>query len=129
MLLQDLICIPLTDGISYTYNNKTFLRSDNHMTWWSAENWCKAKGMTLVSLASTDINKDNLGNFFNSYEYCYGDGEERCKNVNWDALRTAFGSDNYWWTHDSCDSCPAFYVGIGYVDHDSRHGYFYALCE
>ena len=127
------MCMPLTEGVSYTYNNKTFLRSDNFMaSWLSAENWCKAKGISLVSLASMDINKDNLGDYFNNHRYCYADGEEKCENVNWDALRTIFGYDNYWWTRDNYAG-EAFYVGLeeGSVSYLPRFcdSLFYALCE
>jgi len=128
-------CMPLTDGVSYTYNNKTFLRSDNNMTWWSAENWCKAKGKQLVSLASTGINKDNLGDYFNNNGWCCDDcgGDEyKCENVNWDALRTVFESDAYWWTRDNYDSCDTFSVALyfGGVSYNYRDYYdFFALCE
>jgi len=129
-------CMSLTEGVSYTYNNKTFLRSDNRMSsWWAAENWCKAKGMTLVSLAS--IGMDNLGDFFNNNKYCYGDDESKCENVDWNAIRSAFPDiyENYrnWWIRDySYSSCVAFFVSLfgAAVDLDGRNNtYSYALCE
>jgi len=133
-------CIPLTEGISYTYNNKTFLRSNNYMTWWAAENWCKAKGMMLVSLVSTDIDKDNLGDYFNNniqnFPHCHGDGEQRCENVNWDTLCSTFPdiceNYRYWWTRDSYSSCYTFFVGLseGFVGAFDRHSpNAHALCE
>ena len=93
--------------------------------------------MKLVSLASTDIDKDNLGDFFNENGWCFDDGGD-CLNVDWNALNTAFPdiyeNYGYWWTRDSKgDSCEAFPVGSAdnAVGMDGRHSNdgLYALCE
>ena len=35
-------------------NGKRFRQSQNAMSWWAAENWCKAQGMNLISLEEID---------------------------------------------------------------------------
>lgn len=132
-------CMSLTEGVPYTYNNKSFLRSDNTMMWWSAENWCRAKGKSLVSLASISINKNNLGAAFDNEAYgnhdCWGDGENKCENVDWDAINAVFsGVESYCWTRDNYSSSKAYVVffDLKRVQTANREGVGapgFALCE
>lgn len=54
-------CMALSDGITYTYNNHEFLRSTENMHWWTAENWCKAHGRSLVLLEHLNVPDSTIG--------------------------------------------------------------------
>ena len=93
------------------------------LTWWAAENWCKAHGKSLVSLSDLGI----TGGY--SEGYC---GGSDCLGTDWLALRQAIGHD-YNWTANSYNSCYAFYVYIpsqeASGDDRGRHRNMNALCE
>ena len=128
-------CVKLDKGISYTYSNKTFLRSSYNLTWWAAKNWCEANGKRLVSFKSIGI-KD-LGTYFQKNGYCYGRGDTstKCENVDWKRLRKAFPDiskkNEDYWVMDKFNSCYAFNMtlGTGNIDNTNLSVFHFALCE
>ena len=76
-------CRPIGDGIPYVYNGYGFLQSVNNMSWWAAQNWCKAQGYSLAELIDIGFNKEEAGNPFSS---CSGN----CQSGDWDAIYETF---------------------------------------
>ena len=118
-------CMPLDNGTEATYNGKTFLYASTDMSWWSARNWCLAHGKRLASLSDLGIT--------GGYEegFC---SESECTGADWDALKVAFGYDDYYyWTNNSYDSCYAFPINAHdqFVSGTERYKdqYFLALCR
>jgi len=64
------VCLSLDDygtgtgEYTKTVNGQKWMRSSSQMTWWSAENWCKGRDMTLASRKSI-----GCGHILNGY-YC-----------------------------------------------------------
>jgi hypothetical protein len=89
------------------------------MSWWAADNWCKAHDMKLVSYNTAhnlfDCDKDNY-------------------SCTWSKFTTSGNWSNgtlpgYYWIAESYDSCFAWYVGDKYFSNAGHNGYFFALCE
>jgi len=76
-------CRPIGDGIPYVYNGYGFLQSVNNMSWWAAQNWCKAQGYSLAELIDIGFDKEEAGNPFSS---CSGN----CQSGDWDAIYETF---------------------------------------
>ena len=141
-------CTPLGGSSSASITGiGTVLKSDDCMNWWSADNWCKAQGRSLISVAQlrcyaggTTLKEDHTGAHF----YCCAEGHN-CGNwsgywngkniisgyeerVNTDysptiiALRQAFGG-NWFWVNNAYSSCSAAAVDLrpGYVDNSGRN--------
>ena len=145
-----------TDNDSACYNNFTgecalattklgvtggYTVSADYMTWWSAVNFCKAHGQSLVSLADLGIT--------GGYQDGWCKGSDCTGTVDWADLRNKLGDteEEYYWTMDalSCDangdctavsnnnSCEAFVVypdsgTVSYYIYRS-YSYAYAFCE
>ncbi len=119
-------CETLDTGRETTYTNggdtKTFLVSLSTMTWWAAENWCKAHHKSLVSY-----------NTVNSLFDC--DKAER--SCTW----CKFTTSSYWsngtlpadyWIGESYTHCDAWNVGVGvegFILSYRRGPGLFALCE
>ena len=123
-------CETLDDGTETTYTDpadttktKTFLVSSGDMSWWAADNWCKAHGRKLVS--------------YNTVNRLFG-----CDNDEWSCTWSKFTTSSYWsngtlpdyyWTAESSNSCSAWLVGVydAFFDlpRNSDYPNFYALCE
>ena len=80
--LNNGVCVPLrsqySGGYSVLYNGKRWWRSGYAMDWWSAQNWCLAKGLKAVS-------REDIGCHL-QIQYC-GNGDiirnnKRYRNVN-----------------------------------------------
>lgn len=98
--------------------------STSTMTWWSAQNWCKAQTKEPATRAS-------IG--------CSGIVNNYCKDSD---LLTSFVStwtNGYIWLEDYGDSCNAYYMYLGYSSSQRAYirsgsaatgwsGYTYALC-
>ncbi len=127
------------------------LKSNEYMTWWAAENWCKAQGMRLVTIEEMGCHKSGTtisvteysgydggccaegkscswdGNWFNN------DNKDRYSTVLYD-LEQAYRDSQYLWMisdYSSNGSCNAFYVPLynGYVSYNPRYAsVHYALC-
>jgi type II secretory pathway pseudopilin PulG len=105
-----------------TTKTKTFLVSSGGMSWWAADNWCKAHDMKLVSYNTAhnlfDCDKDNY-------------------SCTWSKFTTSSYWDNgtlpdYYWTAESYNSCNAWFVNVytELFDYNGRYiDYYYALCE
>jgi hypothetical protein len=123
-----------------------YVVSSDIMNWWSAVNFCKAHGDSLVSLADLGITGG-----YQDEAYCEGSdcicGEEECSETFWSDLQDKLG-DNYYWVTDavSCDnvtrvctsgtnnnSCSAFllHFSSGAVSYHYRSSNVsrHALCE
>ena len=119
-------CTPIGISTPYTYineTNKTFWAGSDNLTWWAAENWCKAQGKTLVSYATVN------GLF---------DCDKGSGSCNWDTNTTHWKNDNilpyyYYWTSESSDSCNAWSVGVGvgdvFTSYDRYYDDIHTLCE
>ena len=145
-----------TDDDSACYNNFTgvcavatpkskggYVANSDPVTWWSAVNFCKAHGKSLVSLADLGITDG-----YQDDAYC--EGSECTGTFTWSDLKDKLGSDYYWVTDAvSCDcdfdtwecectsgtnnnSCDAFRVSTyeSSVCNGGRYGSgdYYALC-
>ena len=123
-------CTTLDAGRETTYTDpndttktKTFLVSSGYMSWWAADNWCKAHDMKLVSYST-------VNRLF--------DCDKNSRKCTW----SKFTTDGYWsngtlsdyyWTAESYDFCYAWHVDVlnGYFGGNDRDGsgLLYALCE
>jgi len=136
----------------YSYNNPNIWV--NYMTWWAAENWCKAQRKSLIDISKFGCYKSNTNTLVTEgshYDnFCCASGQA-CNNdplggytdvkysTTLRALESAFGHENtFFWTasnYNSNDSCQLFIVGTDnyYVFGDSRDnpmgGYYSALCK
>ena len=94
------------------------------MTFWSAENFCKAQGRRAVNLVDLGITAPT-GNGCGKTE------PPVCAEVNWDALRSALGMAGFW-TGTSTASCTVWYFSQTAAQEAIRHGGRYgsatALC-
>lgn len=128
------LCTLLDTVTPYIYDGKNLIRSSNHMTWWAAENWCKANNKNLIALASTGM--DDLGEYFYEHGCCAQYPGMECQNVDWSKLYQTFfdifEDENYWWTQDDYSTGVAYFVGWGHVGCNGRRNnakYKYAMCE
>jgi hypothetical protein len=91
------------------------------MSWWAADNWCKAHDMKLVSYNTAnslfDCDKDN-------------------NSCTWSKFRTSGNWSNgtlpdYYWTAESYGSCSAWFVDVFNENFNfgDRLVNAYALCE
>ena len=122
-------CETLDDGRETTYTDptdstktKTFLVSSGYMSWWAADNWCKAHNKKLVSY-------NTVHNLFD------------CDKDNYSCTWSKFTTDSYWsngtlpdyyWTAESYDSCNAWLVYVNdedYFNTNYRSSDYSALCE
>ena len=127
------------------FNDETIEMSADYMSWWSADDWCKAKGKSLIDISGTRLNcyKSSDGTTAISIgentnvEYCCAKDNKSCsstaskQSTQMQALRTAF-PNTYGWTATSYDSCRAFYVNLDYGSVSTNHprdDSSYALCE
>ncbi len=119
-------CMPIEIGMEYTWNNTKFLLSQGAMSWWSAENWCKAQGRQMVKLVDL---VDTTGLPKTSWGHYECDGAD-CENIDWDALQNTFG-DNSWWTDDmkNSNSAQVMYVGGFYGETRLNDADCAALCK
>ena len=103
-----------------------YVYSSQSMTWWAADNWCKAQGMRLVSLSDLNLSKRSC-----SGSSCKDASGNDMTTAKWQVLKDAFGQ-RYFWTVDSYNSCSAFGVllrGEGGVSYYNRTGGNVALCK
>ena len=106
--------------ITYTHSSKTtkLLQGDT-MSWWAAENWCKAHHKSLVkasTLGCTCTASVPRGS---------------CPGQVYSDMDSA-GLGNYYWTADSYGSCFARYVRVNREDFNYGSRTYdspYALCE
>lgn len=88
------------------YNKKYLTLSNQGMNWFSANNWCAAQGMKLVQLSDFNVSIPK--------ETCYFSSQKGKDNycdltlVKEKQLREIFGSQYYYWTQSSDDTCSAF---------------------
>ena len=103
-----------------------YVYSSQSMTWWAADNWCKAQGMRLVSLSDLNLSKRSC-----SGSSCKDASGNNMTTAKWQVLTDAFGASLFW-TADSHNSCNAFTVptaGTGIVNGSGRNSFGYALCK
>jgi len=94
-------CLPIGEKTTHEYNNNGFVASVNRMSWWAAENWCKAQGLELAELADIGFDKDNAGSHFANSGSCSGTDDDRCRSGDWSAIQKAFnGVTQQLWTRD-----------------------------
>ncbi len=126
-------------------------RSKSSMTWWMANDWCKAQGMNLIDISKFECYRTGQTTLViegSAYAGgCCAKGQSCNYNENWytndnklkysnilRALVNAFGIGGYFWTasdYSSSNSSFAFGVHseIGYVYYYSRSSNNgYALC-
>jgi len=111
-------CLPIGEKKAYEYNNNGFVASVNRMSWWAAENWCKAQGLELAELADIGFDKNNAGSHFNSEGNC-GSDLGACHSGNWSEIQKAFyGVSGGLWTQDQYKTTHeyAIHVDIKGVD-------------
>ena len=90
-------CAPLGEAKTISYNGIQFLKSENKGTWWGAENWCRAQGKKMATLADFGImNKQG----------CCGD---ECP-IDWDAFLQSFDTPERLWLEDGTDVECAFSI-------------------
>ena len=121
-------CEELEAGIETTYENgtakQTFLKGPA-VSWWAAENWCKAHHKNLVSYST-------LNSLFDCNKTTY--------SCTWNKLTTSSYWNNgaivdYYWTAESYDSRSAWAVlinsyGNQFYYNERRFDWSYsALCE
>ena len=112
-------------------NDRTMRVSNNTMSWWSADNWCKAQGLRLISLGDLGLQKPATKGCF----------KESCgiSNEQWDRLNNelgcasdAWGENANFWVTESYDACRAYYVQPGFwrIHPYNRYGdgLFHAVC-
>ena len=119
-------CETLDKGTETTYENgtnkKMFLVSSGCMSWWAAENWCKAHHMDLVSYST-------LNSLFN------------CSKDKGGCTFSRFTTNSYWsngtlpndyWTAENSNSCDAWFIRTAFGDFSTSPRYslnYSALCE
>ena len=125
-------------------------RSTSTMTWWAADNWCKAQGMNLIDISQFGCyaNGTTLVQEGSNYDDgCCASGQTCSYDNTWytngnkakysstlKALESAFGHGYYFWTSSdsNTDSCLAFVVDLtsGVASNANRdaNGLF-ALCK
>ncbi len=89
------------------------------LTWWGAQNWCKAHGMNLTSLSE-------LGMTISAKDCT----KTACTGINWTNLKNQLGS--YWfWTSSNRDGNVAYGIQPSYqqVDGQYHNGSIYTLCS
>ena len=108
-------CLPIGDVREYNYNGETFWGIPYQLEWWGAENWCKALGKRMVTLADFGITYDP--NYDRESEnVCPTYTEEEpyeipCPGDFWEQIKTVFGNDIvYFWTSDYDRPDSAFMV-------------------
>lgn len=133
------------------------VKSDNYMTWWAADNWCKAQGMRLVTIEEIGCHYSGTNNPIEEgagqWGYCCKGGGAECDywydHWDWSArtmddteddyspviveLAKAYGNNHWLWTSSDFSpnsSCDAFTVSLnrGAVRHNRRNNGRYALC-
>ena len=133
-------------------------KSNGKMTWWAADNWCKAQGMNLIDVTKFGCYQSGTTTLINTdreWGYCCASGQtcnswsgywngntiitikETIVNTRYSPvivnLRKAFGGGLFWTASDyqSTSSCGAFYVGLGHGDtaYSSRSYTNLALCQ
>jgi len=124
-------------------------KSNSTMTWWAADNWCKAQGMNLIDVTKFECYKSGTNTLINTdtgYGFCCTSGQTCDRDGNWytkanfgnilKRLKSAFGSDIYLWTatdYSSTNSCDVFALYIDTADVGPGNYFndnsFYALCE
>ena len=104
--------ISIFDPETITINNKTWTHSTQGMNWWSAENWCAALGLRMVSRA--DIGCDGVPHL----SYCESDFLDAIPNIN-------IWNNTYHWLEDSGNTCGSFRVHLdnGHIKYSSRNLY------
>lgn len=108
-------CLPInthgsqTDYIIYNGKKEKWIRSTDTMSWWDADNWCRAQNKTLAS-------KDDIMNRNNALS----------SQLKW----------NYWfWTNSDYNACSVWIIGVGNIPYpDASTGGRnrkdrYALCH
>ena len=119
-----------------TANHKMARKSDSAMSWWSADNWCKAQGMnlnliTLKQLACYQSGSPTLVKDGSSYEGgCCAKNKTCTANENWytddekanfsSVLRKLGHADEHFWTaYSDTDACYAFTISTAdaKIDH------------
>jgi type II secretory pathway pseudopilin PulG len=92
-----------------------FIRSDETMNWFSAQNFCRSYGKNLVT-----FNQIGLGNVLPGTNYCEGySGSAPCQNIDadgWLDIQSKFGSDFSVWTANIDSNCFAFSVKLNSSD-------------
>ena len=109
-----------------------YVKSQDRMTWWSAQRFCAALGRLPATRAS--IGCSNLGK-------SSGSGED-CTSETIAKLKEDFGTDNrldLLWLEDGIDNCHAYFAALGfenfnsYISYGKRHNGWralpYALCQ
>jgi len=134
-------CLPLTDGINYLYHGTEFLGNSAHLEWWAADNWCKAHGKQLVTFNDLEIDKTQLGDYFNEHNYCLMSDyspEAACQNIDTASasLKETFSSLESYWVRDNLDVCKSFRMVINNTfaiytgRREGSHGDFWpVLCK
>ena len=126
-------CETLDAGTETTYENgsdkKTFLVSSGTMTWWAAENWCKAHHKSLVSYSTLNSLFDCDNDEANYYDNPSCTWSKFNTSSNWS---NGAPSANYWTAESvAYNSCIAWvvYVGGNAFGDGSRKNNFSVLCE
>lgn len=134
------------------------IMSNGSMTWWAADNWCKAQGMRLANVEEFNCYYSGTNNPIEEgteqYGYCCSGNNAECdywySHWNWGArtmddtednyspvivdLAKAYGNNKWFWTATdfaSDNSCLAFtvFLNFGFVSYDRRDSDYYALCK
>ena len=118
----------------------TVVKSNDSMTWWSARNWCEAKGMKLLDISGNRLGCGNANLGTSATGNCCASGTS-CGNTIQSRLSQAMQDvQNKWntgagWTATDRGinlSCNAFYINFDYgriSDRLRTHHTTYALCE
>jgi len=101
-------------GTMVSTQSGSFCRSDKTMNWWSAHNWCRANGMSLVSMY--DVCPDWDGNT----------GNAKCPQL-------SVNGSEYIWTSTAAKTTYAFAVSLSngtvdalggrHLNNDVRHAF------
>ena len=108
-------CAPIGEIHEYIFNGETFWGIPYQLEWWGAENWCKALGKRMVTLADFGITYNPDYNRESDYVcptyHEEGDYEEPCPTGDWQQIKSVFGNDlAYFWTSDYDQPDSAFIV-------------------
>ena len=146
-------CTPIgeSDEAIITSLGKRVRVKSTYMSWWSADNWCKANNMHLMDVSEFGCYQNGTSTLVTAntgyYDGCCAQGASCSYSETWFnedekgdystilyELEQAFGNEQYFWTSSANGSCSAFRVTLdsAYVLPNDRNAtgddHFYALC-